>query len=215
MRKNKLKLVEQINRINELFGNDAVSGKHLCVVDIQPEYEKAFGNMLPEFIDFLNENYGNLGHLTFFYNGYDTLGMISEGDYKMWWLDNGLEEHIVYGATFYDKGYAFFRYCIDEGIDDEQIVNIVKYMVEKNVNDSRDLDKDFWNEFIERYGNEDIRELLEFAGDAINIPDLMDELSGYKGVVICGGGINECLKEVEIALDSLGTQYTVLSKYTY
>jgi hypothetical protein len=43
----------------------------------------------------------------------------------------------------------------------------------------------------------------------------MDELRGYRGVVLCGGGINECLKEVEIALDALGTQYTTLTKYTY
>jgi predicted nucleic acid-binding Zn-ribbon protein len=27
--------------------------------------------------------------------------------------------------------------------------------------------------------------------------------------------INECLKEVELALDALGTQYSVLTKYTY
>ena len=88
-------------------------------------------------------------------------------------------------------------------------------MIEKDVNDSRDLDKEFWNEFIERFGNEDIRELLEFAGDAINIPELMDELRDYRGVVLCGGGINECLKEVEIALDAIGTPYTTLTKYTY
>jgi hypothetical protein len=133
----------------------------------------------------------------------------------MWWLENGLDEHIVDQATFYDKGYAFFRYCIDEGIDDDQIVNLIKYMVEKDVTDSRDLDEEFWNEFVERFGNEDIRGLLEFAGDAIHIPDLMDELRGYRGVVLCGGGINECLKEVEIALDALETPYSVLTKYTY
>jgi hypothetical protein len=50
----KNEIYKQINRINELFGNDGVSGKHLCVVDIQPEYENAFGQMLPEFINFLN-----------------------------------------------------------------------------------------------------------------------------------------------------------------
>jgi hypothetical protein len=214
MRKNLFKLHEEINRINELSGNNIVSGKHLCVVDIQPEYQSHIP-FLGHFIDFLNNNYETLGNLTFFYNGQDTLGMIAESDYKMWWLKNGLDEHIIDQAIFYDKGYAFFRYCIDEGIDDDQIVNLIKYMIEKDVNDTRDLDKEFWNEFVERFGNEDIRELLEFAGDAINIPELMDELRGYRGVVLCGGGINECLKEVEIALDALGTQYTTLTKYTY
>jgi hypothetical protein len=214
MRKNLFKLNEEINRINELSGSNGVSGKHLCVVDIQPEYQSHI-RFLGDFINFLNENYETLGNLTFFYNGHDTLGMISESDYQMWWLENGLDEHIIDQATFYDKGYAFFRYCIDEGIDDDQIVNLIKYMIEKDVTDSRDLDEDFWNEFVERFGNEDIRGLLEFAGDAIHIPDLMDELRGYRGVVLCGGGINECLKEVEIALDALGTPYSVLTKYTY
>ena len=53
MRIEKFKLQEQINRINELSGNNMVSGKHLVVVDIQPEYEQWFSNILPEFVDFL------------------------------------------------------------------------------------------------------------------------------------------------------------------
>ena len=156
-----------------------------------------------------------MANLTFFYNGYDSLGMISESDYKWWWIENGLEDYIVDQAIFYDKGYAFFRYCIDEGIEDEQIVNLIKYMIEKNVNDSRDLDKEFWNEYVERFGDENIRELLEFAGDSLNIPDLMDELRNYSGIVLCGGGVDECLKEVEIALQALDKPFNVLTKYTY
>ena len=138
MRKNKFKLQEQINRINELIGVNSAAGKHLCVVDIQPEYQSGFLYFLYDFIGFLNENYEHLANLTFLYNGHDSLGMISESDYKWWWIENGLEDYIVDQATFYDKGYAFFRYCIDEGIEDEEIVNLIKYMIEKNVNDSRD-----------------------------------------------------------------------------
>jgi hypothetical protein len=216
MKKAKFKLQEQVGRMLELAGQGPVNGKHLVVVDIQPEYASYFGNnFLRSFINFLNENYESLAALTFLYNGADTLGMVSESDYKMWWLENGLNEEILDMANFYDKGYAFFRYCMDEGIDEEQIVNMIKYMIEKGVNDSRDLDEEFWNEFVERFGNEDIRELLEFAGDAINIPDLMDELRNYRGVVLCGGGINECLKEVEIALQALDKPFNVLTKYTY
>ncbi len=211
----RIKLQEEINRINELNGSNLVSGKHLVVVDIQPEYMSGFKGFLYDFVDFLNHNYENMATLTFLYNGYDTLGMISENDYKWWWIENGVEEHIIENAIFYDKGYAFFRYCMDSSIDEDQIINLIKYMMENNVNDSRDLDKDFWNGFIDNYGNEDIRQLLEFSGDAINIPDLMDFLSDYTGIVLCGGGINECLKEVEIALDALGKPYNLLTKYIY
>jgi hypothetical protein len=147
MQKAKFILQEQMNRIHELSGNNMVSGKHLVVVDIQPEYEQWCSHILPEFVDFLNENYETLSRLTFLYNG-DSLRMISEGDYQNWWLDNGLSEDVIYSSRFYDKGYAFFRYCIDEGIDDETIVNLIKYMLEKDVFDTRELDKEFWDEYV-------------------------------------------------------------------
>jgi hypothetical protein len=214
MRKEKFLLFEDISRIHEISDINPVNGKHLVVVDIQPEYE-SYINFIPSFVNFLNENYENLSNLTFLYNGQDTLGMISEGDYKWWWLENGLDEHIIDGARFYDKGYAFFRYCMDEGVDDEDTTELVRYMIEKGVNDSRELDEEFWDEFVERFGKEHLRELMEFSGDCINIPELMEELNDYRGVVLCGGGIKECLKEVEIALNALEKPFTILTKYTY
>lgn len=214
MNKEKFLIFENIRRIHEISNVNPVDGKHLVVVDIQPEYEPYIG-FIPSFIKFLNENYSSLANLTFLYNGNDTLGMIEEYDYKTWWLDKGLDEHIVDGARFYDKGYAFFRYCMDSDVDEEDTTELVRYMIEKGVNDSRDLDEEFWNEFVERFGKEHLRELMEFSGDCINIPDLISELEDYRSVVLCGGGIKECLKEVEIALNAIGTPFSVLTKYTY
>lgn len=215
MRKEKLLLKEETNRLLEMAGVNTITNKHLAIVDIQPEYHEGFSHFLPQFISFLNNNYSDMSRITFFYNGADTLGMISESDLKNWWFENGLDEDILDRSVFYDKGYAFFRYCIDSGIDDSAIVNLVKFMIENNVNDSRELTKIFWNKFVKQYGDKDIRTLLETADDMINIPDLMDELRNYNNVVVCGGGINECLKEVEIALDALGKPYNVLTQFTY
>ena len=92
---------------------------------------------------------------------------------------------------------------MDNDIDDDDIVGLIKMMIEHNVNDTRELDKEFWDEFIENYGSDNVRELLEFADDCINIPDLMDFLTRFSNILICGGGQNECLKEVEIALMAL------------
>lgn len=190
-------------------------GKRLIVVDVQPEYEKAFGRMHYELFSYINENYSELGGLTFLYNGYDTLGMISEEEYRMWLVDCGLDEDIAYEVELYDKGYAFFRFCIDNDIEHDSIVNLVRYMYDNGVNDSRDLDEEFWNGFVDDYGDENIRELLEYAGDCISVPDLMDYLSRLNNIVLVGGGINECLKEVEIALDALGKNYQTWDKFTY
>ena len=50
----------------------------------------------------------------------------------------------------------------------------------------------------------------------INVPDLMDFLRNYGGkIILTGGGINECLKEVEIALMALDRPYNVLTRFTY
>ena len=191
-----------------------VEGKHLVVVDIQPEYEDGFSSWLPDFVQYLNENYESLSNLTFFYNGADTLGMISESEYKSWWYENGLDEEIVYDAHFYDKGYAFFRYCMDEHGHDETVA-LVKHMLDNDVHDSRELGEEFWNSFTEKYGYDDLRELMEFSDDAIHIPELIEEIQRYSNIVLCGGGINECLKEVEIALEAIDKPYTTLSRFVY
>ncbi len=155
--------------------------------------------------------------IVFLYNGYDTLGMIKEVDYMVWLIDLGIKESVIDNATFYDKGYNFFRYCIDKSMDEDNIVDLVRYMVENNINDSRDFDADMWNNFMQEYNLEksEVRDLLEFEDDCINIPDLMDFIKTYNNIVICGGGINQCLKEVEIALKALGMPYDTEEKYTY
>ena len=104
---------------------------------------------------------------------------------------------------------------MDEGIEQQEIISLVKFMMDNDIHDSRDLTEDFWNQFSEQYHGHNIRELMESAGDCIHIPDLMDELKYYNNIILCGGGINECLKEVEIALHVLGKPFNVLSKYTY
>lgn len=218
MRKEKFIKEHQRIKLLEDSGISLVQGANLISVDIQPEYESYITFNLGVYISFLNQSFDGLNSLTFLYNGSETLGMIAEPEYKMWLLDNGLNEDILDYARFYDKGYAFFRYCMDEGIDDEEIVRLVKYMIEQNINDSRDIDEEMWIGYMNKYGYDlsDIKDVLENADDMISIPDLMEFLQRYSGkLVICGGGIKECLKEVEIALMALGKNYDVLTKFTY
>lgn len=210
------KLALQLESMRRLLKEERVV-EHLLVVDVQPEYENAFGFSVDEFCTVMDELHDRGTRLTILYNGEDTLGMISEQDYRMWLLDNGMSEDLAFSISMYDKGYAFFRYCIDEGIDEGQIVQLVKEMMAMDVNDSRDLDEQFWTTFVERHGHKDIRELMEFSDDCISIPDLMDELRSQvsSGVYLTGGGLQECFKEVEIALQALDISYKVYTKFTY
>lgn len=205
---NKLKKINKILKESTSF-----SGKTIINVDIQPEYENGFKYFLNDWIGFLNNNYQN-NKIIFLFNGPE-LGFPSEEEYIYWLIENGLNEEVINNSTIFDKGYAFFRYCMDSGIDEKQITNLVKFMRSKNINDSREMTKNFWDEFIELYGDEDIKDLLEYADDMISIPDLMDFLENKSNIVLTGGGINECLKEVEIGLMALDKPYNILSKFTY
>mgnify|MGYP006289395421 CR=1 FL=1 len=217
MKKENFLREQTINRIHEKSGINTVSGVDLIVVDIQPEYADYMGFKIYQFTEFLNENYESLRSLTFLYNGADTLGMVSESDFKIWLLENELDEEVLDFARFYDKGYAFFRYCMDSDIDEDDVANLVKFMIKHNINDTRDIDENMWNLYMKEYDIQDVRDLLEHADDMINIPELIDFIrdSGYVNILLCGGGINECLKEVEIALMAMDKNYRVLTKYTY
>jgi hypothetical protein len=218
MRKEKLLKEQQRNKLLEDSGINLVQNANLFSVDIQPEYQNAFSFDLREYMRFLNKNFDAMNSLTFFYNGAETIGMISENEYKNWFYENGLKENILDYARFYDKGYAFFRSCMDDDHDEQEIVNLVKYMIQHNINDSRDIDEEMWQGFMEQYNyqSSDVRDFLEPAQDCINIPDLMEYLQKFSGkLVLCGGGINECFKEVEIALNALEKIYNVLTKFTY
>lgn len=202
-------------KLRMLYESD-FGGKTIINVDIQPEYEKWFSFDVESWVQFINESAKN-NKIVFLYNGEDTLGMVSENDYKHWLYDLGIDEEIIYSATFYDKGYAFFRYCMDSNIDEDSIVDLVRFMIRHDINDSREINNDMWNEYMEEtnHTQEDVRELLENAGDMLSIPDLMDFLQGYNNIVLTGGGVDECLKEVEIALLALDKQFNILSKFTY
>ena len=217
MKKENLIKEQQRNKLLENSGVSLVAGADLISVDIQPEYENAFSFDIYSFTQSLNESYNEMNSLTFLFNGPD-LGFPDENEYKWWLIENGLDEDIASTANFYDKGYAFFRYCMDEGVDDEEIVNLIKYMINHNINDSRDIDEEMWEGFMKEYDYDatEVRDLLEPAGDMINIPELMEYLQQYRGkIILCGGGINECFKEVEIALMAMDKNYNILTKFTY
>ena len=107
---------------------------------------------------------------------------------------------------------------MDEGIDDDDIVALIQYMVNNNITDTRDIDEQMWNDFVAstEVDQTEVRDLMENADDMLNIPEVMDFLKRYGGkIVVTGGGINECLKEVELALMALQKPYNVLPTFTY
>jgi len=204
-------------KLKSLLEAKSYSGKTYISVDIQREYEKSFGFRIYQFCGFINENYEQFGDLIFLYNG-QSLGMTTEDDYKRWLMENNLDEAVLDGARFYDKGYAFFRYCIDQSIEETAIANFVRFMYQNDVRDSRDMTRDMWAKYLReyrRFDRKEVYELLKHSGDMVHIPDLMDYIKGFRNIILTGGGITECLKEVEIALQALNIPYDIDQQFTY
>ena len=171
------KLIEYKNiskKQSRILTESTINGKTIINVDIQPEYQAYISFNLNEWVEFINQSAEN-NRIIFLYNGYDTLGMVSESEYINWLLNLGIDEEVINNATFFDKGYAFFRYCMDNSIDEDAIVDLIKYMVSNDINDSRDIDEEMWNDFMNTtdHSRQDVRDLLEDAGDLINIPEVM------------------------------------------
>lgn len=216
MRKNKFLIETQRHRMLETAGVNAVQNQNVISVDIQEAYQDYMGFKPWHFGDMINKNFESMNSLTFLFNG-ESMGFPDEEQYRWWLIETcEIQEEITAAAHFYDKGYAFFRYCMDEGIDDDELTDFIKFMIKHEINDSRDIDEQMWKMFMQEYNYQDIHDLLEPAEDMINIPDLMEFLEHYRGnLTICGGGINECLKEVELALMVLDKPYNVLTPWTY
>lgn len=189
---------------------------NLIVVDIQPEYSRFFNFRISDFIRYINDNISKYDNVLFLYNGPE-LGFPEKAEYINWLLENGLNEDVLESISFYDKGYNFFRHPIDSGIDREETINLVKYMLDNRYNDSRDLDKEDIDSFLELHPNSvEIAELMFESDDPLTIPDLMDELKDLSGsIIVCGGGRYECLEEVLIGLDVLDKKYSLLEKFVY
>ena len=180
--------------------------KTIINVDIQKEYEEYFTFDITEWSSYINDSYNNNNNIIFMFNGSDTTPDMKDiSDYKLWLKSIGVSEDVLSDSIFYDKGYDYFRYCIDENIDENKIVELVRFMFENNIKDTVNFSKKQWNLYqsITKYNNNELRDLLENSDNFMILPDMMNFLKDMKNIILLGGSEIECLKEVEIALKAL------------
>jgi hypothetical protein len=193
----------------------------LVIVDIQPEYES---NITFDIVDFVRWAFveQEFNSITYLYNGPD-LGMSSAEQVIEWLTDKYLEETddyeaietIVYDvgrADWFDKGYGFFRDVMDAGYEDE-IVDIGKFMLKHDINDSRDIDLE--ELVVETDIGEHLLEELESELVFMGMPDVVDVLKNLRKPLLVGGGLQECLREVQLIYEILDIPYETYSPFTY
>ena len=208
-----IKLLPIINKI--LL--EATSGD-LLIVDIQPEYAKYTGFNIPKFFQWAM----NFNKIYYLYNGADTVGDSTEDQLKMWIIEQfdyneEQADEFIDKCYFYDKGYAFFRNAMDNGVDTDEIIALVQYMDKEDINDSRDIETEQWDEFIKKHKSfDDIRDKVEGKEDSINIPDVYDFIKNiHSPVTLVGGSKSECLAEVEIMLIANKNRFKKYNSYIY
>lgn len=184
---------------------------NVIVVDVQPMYKNFIPFKMYEFTNFLKEQ----GRILYYYNGPDTVGSDTKSQIIDWLYevsdyDDELFNKLNHRDTiWYDKGYAFFRGFLDQGVDTSTIKKAVRYMMSKKVNDSREIEPEEWIEVLPE---------LEgvYFEDMINLPDIpLNVLKRWSGSYIVGGGKNECLKEVQLLMSIFNIKAKEVRKFIY
>lgn len=174
----------------------------LIIVDIQPAYQDYIHFQLSDFCRYLNKNYKKFNKIYFLYNG-EEFGLDSWNTISDWYSKYGLNQVKVRGDSF-EKNYGFFRDAMEK-YDTEDIITLIRYMIQNNIRDYRDLDKD---EISKINIPENFKSDLQEENISVYIPDVADLIKYAKNPILVGGGENECLAEIEILLSALNINYT-------
>lgn len=185
---------------------EQLSGRDLIVVDIQPTYGpyiKTFD--LEDFTEYLNDT--EFKSILYLYNGPD-MGFEDWNEIGYWLMESGLEEEKFDEMTSFEKGYAFFRSFMDLGMEERDLIKLLRYMFDSKIYDSRDISEEDWDAL-------DINWDYDPDGDMVNIPDVLFQLRQYNNPIVCGGGRDECLAEIELCFKVLDKPYELLERFVY
>lgn len=201
----------------------ALEPRSVVVVDVQPQYTRDY-----ELITGINalaaecKASPDCREVLVLYNGkehFNEPGFPSENELRLFYEEYDAPV-LADNPNYYDKGYGFFRSCIDVGFATNAIIPVVRWMFENEVWYSTDIpweDLEEWasRELPPEWDTELVRFLRDHE-DEISIPQLMTELQYLPApIALVGGHTEACLREVEIALGALGKEYCTIRRLTY
>lgn len=138
-------------------------------------------------------------------------------------LEDQMLESWASDAEFQDKMdsftkcYGFLRDVMDIGTNEEDMIQLGKFMLKHKVYDASLFEGEVLSEFKKEFKGKEISN-IDFDEHGFYLPpDLSNEFLDYvqDGVTIVGGGRKECLKEVCLLLDILDIPYSVNEQFTY
>ena len=180
----------------------------VLLIDFQPAYANYYsGSELRAACAYINSK-PNVEVLAF-YNGADVGIEDTEGE-VMWHYveDGGLDEDA--NISFREKGYAFLRSWMDQGVDTSVIIKVLREMIRRGFNDSREFEE----ELEQIVGEGSWEDWME--GDNIYIPDIaINELKSFTGCLMGGGGRDECFKEIQILMSVFNIKHKEVQDWIY
>jgi hypothetical protein len=199
------------------------SQRPIVVVDVQPEYLNPGYYFLPDLARLLAKH---KGRILMFVNA-DETGMTDdsvEHDIIPYWEDIyeriGYSEEDFYDKIlpkleFYDKGYGYFRGWMDSAVGEKSIIKTIREMYRQKVADSRDLfDGDLTK--LNAFVDDDAVDEGLLKNEPITVEWVsLEYLRKFNNCYICGGGRNECLKEVQLLMNAFNIKYTEISRFIY
>lgn len=185
----------------------------LLIIDIQNNYKQHIGHYVINNLPEMASKFGTVYYLYDNINGEEFHDQLLEE-----WIDN---ESFINSLNIRSKNYGFFRDFMDTGIDIDEMVHLIKFMLEEKIYDIRDCQNsdnpELTQKFEEKFKNYEFFN-LKFDSHSFWIPDdlvkfLQEDISD--GVVLVGGGLEQCLREVELLLQALEIDYTIDHSFTY
>jgi hypothetical protein len=197
-----------INKIRKYLNIIEGVRNSIIVVDVQPMYKKYIDFNISDFVEHIQ----TFDKILFFYVGSENSGIGTDTEEDiMQWLVSEYEfpEERLGNITFIDKGYAFFREYMDStSLDDDDIIKIVKYLIEYDLHDTRDVEDPKVRKDLGL--PEDIEECIYLPGEF----DITD-IRGFENSELVGGGADECLREIELYLQAYNFPYHKNYRFIY
>lgn len=184
----------------------------LLIVDVQNTYRKWCGDLIPKIPKFAKK-FSDVVYLFDNMNDQDFYNEVPEE-----WLE---KQKFYDRLTVISKNYAFFRGLMDLGVDDDdsELVRLAQFMRQNSITDVRDIaeDDDVSEKFQKEFKHSPLMN-INFEDYSFYLPeDLINDIEAKikPGVVLIGGGRNECLKEIALLLRILDISYSIHEELTY
>jgi len=199
------------------FINEANLGTNILVVDVQPAYDRWCGKIAPGVADLLNRHKGKKYVL---YNAQDVGVEDTEGQVAEYLYEQGLDHDVMMdGIEYFEKYYGFFRSWMDADVPEAAIIRVIRAMVQQRKRSSDELDlhqlfteREYQLAFPKGPGG-----YFSPEDDPIHMPDFIGiaKLRQMQPFLMCGGGRDQCLREIELLCNAFNIRYKRIDGLIY